>query len=67
MDVMGKSYYQCIWRDITEQKQAEEERKKLQAQLAQSQKMESVGRLAGGVDFSIEDQSAKVREILEQE
>jgi signal transduction histidine kinase len=36
-------------RDITERKQAEEEREKLQSQLLQAQKMESVGRLAGGV------------------
>lgn len=39
----------CILRDITEQRLVESEKERLQTQLIQAQKMESIGRLAGGV------------------
>lgn len=43
-----------ISRDITYQKQSEEERKKLELQLHQAQRMEAIGQLAGGIahDFN---------------
>jgi nitrogen fixation negative regulator NifL len=49
VSIAGKTAILSFHRDISEQKRAEEEKARLQAQLLQSQKMESLGTLAGGV------------------
>ena len=50
----GEPHLLSIVRDVTERKQAEQQRRQLEAQLRQAQKMEAIGHLTGGIahDFN---------------
>jgi two-component system NtrC family sensor kinase len=43
----------CVARDITEQKQAEEQRQQMELQLRHAQKLEAIGQLAAGIAHEI--------------
>jgi len=63
--VNGQKLIQCFHRDITERKLAEAERNKIQTRLLHSQKMESVGRLAGGVAHDFNNIVATIKGFAE--
>ena len=54
LEISGHNFIMGLARDISERREAEHEKQKLEIQLQQAQKMEAVGHLAGGVahDFN---------------
>ncbi len=53
IDLDGRTVIQAVVRDITERKRAEEDRKLMEVQLRQAQKLEAIGQLAAGIAHEI--------------
>jgi PAS domain S-box-containing protein len=58
--IKGKNMLHCVWRDITEYKQAMEAQGKMERQIHQSQKLAAIGQLAGGIAHDFNNQLASI-------
>ncbi|MFA5262164.1 MAG: CHASE4 domain-containing protein, partial [Candidatus Omnitrophota bacterium] len=65
ISLQGKVYLAGMGIDISEQKKSEEERGKLQAQLQQAQKMESIGTMANGIAHNFNNIFGAIRGLIE--